>query len=347
MINFLGYNFCKDKNCIDPIPVNIDGLNYTKIQNGNFNHLNIDSSTDKEYNADQTFVWNYSTILNANFNGNIIGGNINEIFSDVTALRVKRRKVDSFDWVFLFDVPINGLDDLTFNRFDMLNQNGVEYQYAIIPIVNNIEGTYAINTVESWFDGIFICDQETIFKFYAGVSYGETEAVQKTGIFEPLGSKYPIVVSNSVTGYKKGNITGKATSPELLETRILDRFQEKEFAESVIDFLNNKKAKLLKDWNGNVWLVMIVDSPKVSYSSDIGMGLMDISASWAEIGDYNSNEDLISTGIVSVASNEAVDSTETDSDLILKGTIIDDYDMILSTDTGEPYEIIFNGNFYV
>lgn len=298
MIGFCSYNFCKDINCIDPVPTDLNGITYTMVQNGIFDHLNIDQSTDKEYTPEKPLMWDYSTILNANFDCNIKGGNIDDIFANVTSLRVKRRKVGEFEWITLFDAPISTFEDLKFDEVDMLNQHGVEYQYAIIPMTNSIEGDYAINTVESWFDGVFICDHDTIFKFYAGVSYGETEVVQRTGIFEPLATKYPIVVANALTGYSKGSMQGTVTSKQYLEDRILDRFEEQEFRKDILDFMLNKRAKLLKDWNGNVWLMIIIDSPTVSYTSEIGMGVASINANWAEIGDFDSEADLVSTGIL-------------------------------------------------
>ena len=45
MFGFLGYNFLKDINCLDPTPVNITSLNNTKIQNGVFDRVYITGDT--------------------------------------------------------------------------------------------------------------------------------------------------------------------------------------------------------------------------------------------------------------------------------------------------------------
>jgi len=304
MVSFLGYNFCQDGNCLDALPTYVDDITYTEVKNGEFNHLNMDTNLENKTKEDINCGWDFSTILNVNFSNNIIGGNLDAVLSEITCLRVKRRKLGDFDWVFLFDVEVNDFSDLIFKSIDTLNQNGVSYQYTIIPMINNIEGNYAINSVESSFDGVFLCDKETIFKFYANMSYGETEVVQRTNIFEPIGANYPIVVSNSDTQYRKGSFSGKLASDNFLDTRVFDRLEEVEFSKNVSDFLINKKAKVLKDWNGNIWLISIIDSPKLTYDSSIGMGLMDISASWAEIGDVNSSNDLISCGITEYAENK-------------------------------------------
>ena len=65
----------------------------------------------------------------------------------------------------------------------------------------------------------------------------------------------------------------------------------------LLDFLTNKNAKILKDWNGNIWLIVIVNNPSVSFQQNTSMRLADVSASWVEIGDYNSQKDLYEAGL--------------------------------------------------
>ena len=62
-------------------------------------------------------------------------------------------------------------------------QSEVEYEYAFVPIVGGIEGNYVSNTLKTKFDGVFICDADTIYRFYSGVSYGTQTKVQKIGVF--------------------------------------------------------------------------------------------------------------------------------------------------------------------
>ena len=71
--------------------------------------------------------------------------------------------------------------------------------------------------------------------------------------------------------------------------------------EQLMDFLTNKKAKILKDWNGNCWLMIIVDNPAVSYAKNSGMGIADAEANWVELGDWNNQADLYNNGILEEA----------------------------------------------
>ena len=79
---------------------------------------------------------------------------------------------------------------------------------------------------------------------------------------------------------------------DYLENHNLDSLNMVQERKDLLDFLTNKKAKILKDWNGNIWLMVIVNSPSVSFERNSSMSLANVSASWAEIGNYNSQNDL-------------------------------------------------------
>ena len=60
----------------------------------------------------------------------------------------------------------------------------------------------------------------------------------------------------------------------------------------------NKKAKVLKSWNGDSFLMMVVDSPSISYHNDAGQAIADVAFKFAEIGDVNYSKDLKASGLV-------------------------------------------------
>ena len=66
----------------------------------------------------------------------------------------------------------------------------------------------------------------------------------------------------------------------------------------IIDFLTNKKAKILKDWNGNFWLIFITDSIQTDYENNSGMSIVNVEAKWTEVGDANNGNDLYLNGIL-------------------------------------------------
>ena len=269
------------------------------LKNGIFSHWYVTNNAEYPYSSEEPTVWDYLTIMNANLNGNLQAGNISLFGDDIEGIKIKRRKIDSYDWITLKYIPEDELfKSTTFSFNDYLNQNDTTYEYAFVPIINGVEGNYITNTIASKFEGVFICDSETIYKFYNGVQYGNLERVQKIGVLEPFGSKYPVIVSNGMINYSKSSLKGTILNNDFENSHIIRRKEIIEKRETLLNFFTNKKAKILKDWNGNFWLMIIVDSPSVEFVNNYGMGISNISANWVEIGDPYNQQDLYNTGIL-------------------------------------------------
>ena len=106
---------------------------------------------------------------------------------------------------------------------------------------------YITNEIYSEFNGIFLCDVNTIYKFYIESDYGTFTRNNKATVFEPIGRKYPVVVSNALINYTTGSLSGTIISDDSLFAQFIDRIKEKEYRDALLDFLVNKKAKILKD----------------------------------------------------------------------------------------------------
>lgn len=302
MFAICGYDFCRDENALNPSPLRNATYNYTKLENGVFSYWYATKDVDSPYSSNEPTEWDYLTIMDANFNGTLQAGNIGYLIDNIDGIKIKRRIVGEYDWITIGYVNAEEIGTtLSFTMNDYLNQNGVEYEYAFVPVVEGIEGNYVSNTIYSQFEGVFICDMETIYKFYAGVSYGNGQRVHKIGIFEPLGRKYPVVVSNALLNYETGSFSGTILNNDFFETRILDAKKMIEERKTLLDFLTNKKAKILKDWNGNYWLIVITANPSISYFSDSSMELANVDANWTEIGDAKNGTDLYNVGILTEA----------------------------------------------
>ena len=241
--------------------------------------------------------WDFGTILDCNFNGNISGGTIKDFSSGITQVRVKKRKVGEFDWQIIKTYDISSSEDLSFVFNDYLTATNTEYEYAYVPVFGSVEGQYAISTVMSQFDGVFICDANTIFKFNMGVEYGSTDIVQQVGTFTVLGRKYPIVMSNGLANYQTGQLSGLVLPEDYEDTRTIDRIAITQRRNKLMEFLTNKKPKIIKDRNQNQWLV-IIQSPSTSYLNNYGQGIVSASMQWIEIGDAESNKDLAKAGLI-------------------------------------------------
>lgn len=246
----------------------------------------------------------------------------NNIFSDsgditidynilITNLLVKRKDLSdvSGTWLTLYEKPILQASDMDFTYIDFLNQYGKTYQYALVPlliqsqsgVVVEVEGGYTVSdNVLSQFDYVFITDVTGSEKLKANVGYGNVNMSQNVGSILPIGAKYPVVVTNSHNAYHSGSISGYIVPDDFYTNGNLSRVAMVAKRDEVEQFLVNKKPKIIKDWNGKIWLVMITGDVDCSFDSNYGMGMVTFTASWVEVGDATSQEDLQNTGLINV-----------------------------------------------
>ena len=298
MFSFLGYNFVDDINCLDPCPTDVEEITTIQVQNGIFDHFHVTNNVTNDYSPVKNTEWAYQDIIVANFDGNLMGGNVDFILEHLTAIKVKRRIKGTFNWVTLKTISVSTFDDLNFAFRDYIGCNNTEYEYALVPILNGAEGGYITNSITSEFKGIFICEKDSNYRLYAGVSYGTGNRVKKIGVFEPYGSKYPVIVANAKTNYYSNSITFTVLPIDYDENRTLDREAITKLTNNILDFITDNKAKILKDWNGAIYLIYPSSEPSITYDSNWGMGKVDISFDYVEVGDANDEEDLMEFGLI-------------------------------------------------
>lgn len=293
---FLGYDFLRDKYCWQPTPTDFTNINNIRIENGIYDHMNITKDVDFDYITELPGKWNLQTQFDADFNGTITAGNVDYILAQISSIKVKRRVKGTFDWITLFTVPISKVSDVDFVRYDYIAKNNETYEYAIVPVIGNTEGEYSINSIKSEFYGIFITDNKSSYKFLEGASYSGNERSNQTGIFEPYGSKYPVVIKNGALSYDKGTLTGTVITFDANQE--LDREGTIERLKAIENFLTEPTGKILKDFNGNIWLVSITDNIPVTYYSEVGMGFAQVSFNWNEIGSATDSGDLYYNNLI-------------------------------------------------
>ena len=229
----------------------------------------------------------------------------------ITSLLVKRRDVGdvSGKWLTLYSTPITQASDMDFTFIDFLNQYGKTYQYALVPVlaqdqsgvVVQIEGGYTVSdNVDSIFDGVYIADQTNVERVKAGAGYGNIDMNQGVGSITPIGSKYPIVITNSQNQYHNGSVRGTIVPNDFYSNGNLSRIDMVNKRDELEQFLTNKRAKIIKDWNGKMWLVMIMSNVACSFDDNYGMGMVSFSADWLEVGDPTNQQDLYNAGLINV-----------------------------------------------
>lgn len=296
-------------------------VNVIRLSNGIFYYANAVREYRSGYPQSIPVDWASNTIMDCTFN-TLNAGNIEYAADNIDKILVKRRRVDApyteTNWTTLFEIPTNNeQSNLNFVVNDFSNVYGATYIYQLVPVSITIENNIIIENegigqdskpVESLFDGVFICDSESLIRLIAGVEYSTMQTAQLTGVHQTLGGKYPIIVANSDVNYHSSSISGtilnenygkKIYELDSQNNQIwngkyyeLDRKEIVEARKKVDKILTNKKPKIIKDDNGNAWLVFITDDISCDFFNDWGRGLGNMSAGWTEIGDVNSGADL-------------------------------------------------------
>lgn len=299
MLSFCGYNFVEDMDALNFFLSLESNVTNSQLENGIYDYLDISKDVKTSYNIEEP-SWSYDTILDCDFNGNIAGGNVSYTLEQLSSIQIKRRLYDPsnlVNWTVLGDIEVVNEGSIGFTMTDNLMPNGYTIEYAIVPIINGAEGLYITDNVESRFNGVYICDLDTMFKLYANVEYGDITNNQSIGVVETIGSQYPTVIRNNKIDYKKGSVKGKLLGANFETTRTINRNDVVAQINNYEKFLKNGKAKIIKDWNGNVWLITVVGAPTTTYDSNYGMGIASTNFEWVEQGKYSNQEDLYINGL--------------------------------------------------
>lgn len=254
-----------------------------------------------------------ATVVNNACDGYIsVISNLSEEYDEsITNILVKRQDIADVSgaWLTLHSQPITQASDMNFTFIDFTNQYGKTYKYALVPLLTQtqsgveveVEGGYTVSDeVQSIFDGVFIADSTGSQKCKANVGYGNVDMNQVVGSITPIGAKYPIVITNSQNQYHNGSISGTIVPDDYYFNGNLSRIDMVNKRNELEQFLTNKRAKIIKDWNSNIWLVMITDNIGCNFNNNYGMGMVNFNANWVEVGNPTNQQDLQATGLIDV-----------------------------------------------
>lgn len=250
--------------------------------------------------------WDNYTIMRADFDNNLRAGNVDWLLTSVNKIKIKRRKVGTNeDWITLYVQPIETEYDLSFYYRDYYVPSGYEYEYAMIPCANEDEQSYFTTIVKTHFDGLFISDKDKTMKLYGNVLVNSSADNILLGLIQPYNQKYPIVIKNPNVQYRtttfQGDVLGLNNNEcnifELTEeTRPIIVNQKREWDE----FMCNGKAKIIKDWNGNIMLAKITTAPSYTYTQQSGSSKPTMSFGVTEVGEYDSQWYMYHHGLIDV-----------------------------------------------
>jgi len=293
---FLGYAFAGGTYSLDPTPVVQNDITSITIQNGIYDYLYA-TLDGLSYSTDTPTEWNFGTKLYAKFNGDLLAGNVDFAVSEVSSLRLKRKKYGDTAWTTLYEQAVSTSDDLSILYYDRTARSKVKYEYTIVPVFGQVEGSFFANTVTPEYQGIFITDGTTTFGTELDVVISEKRSKPRN-VITTINRKYPYVISNGSNNYSSGTISAQWLEYDS-ETDNWDVEHGYEFVSDLKDFLNNNSPKLIKYQDGRMWLAEI-SSSDITDSEDDAHLQVHTSFDFTEIGDCDSSDDLSDNGILDI-----------------------------------------------
>lgn len=284
---FLG-SFLANTSSLDATPVHSENTTLVEITNGVFDDLYMDSDTSLEYSTTIP-EWGYTTILHARFQDNILAGNVNFTLSTISALVLKRRKKGAFTWTPLCSQPVTQEEDLDFYFNDITVASNTTYEYAAVPIINMAEGTYQITSVDVEFDGAFVVDPTYGYQLIANLHRGNLTRNNPASLIEPINSKYPYINYYGQSQYDKFTISGMFM--EMVNNcRVNEDVYSWQLRKAVRDFLTNRRSKVVKLYDGQIYLAAVMDP--IQESEEQHIDFVNMTVNFVEVGDVDNGADL-------------------------------------------------------
>ena len=270
-------------------------FNKVIVGNGIFDQIDITKDTSLSYTTAPP-VFDYYTILDCTFNGNINGGNSDIVASQVTSIALKRKDLYSDGWVTIYQKRVSGAEDINFTYTDRTVPSYVTQTYAVVPTIDGAEGDYITQTVTPHWQGTYITDGVTSFKLYNAVLYNSSNQNISVGTVSPLGAKYPIVIQNSANNFMNGGLQAQLLGYDFEQSKQINRQSVVKQRNDFLAFLTNGSAKMIVDWNGDCLMVRVANAPTMTFVNSYGNGIVNVGFTWVEQGNYNNEEDLIKNG---------------------------------------------------
>lgn len=295
----LGMDFLSDSATFSPAPGVFDTISSITLENSVVDEL-YGSKDTSAFGGTPPDTWTSDTVVNAHFEGDLIGGSLDYKVDELSAMKLKRRekatpgKLEN-EWATLAVYPIEKKEDLAFEYVDRLARAS-DYEYAVVPVVGDIEQNYTVTEVRSEFDGLVVADTHESYQSVADVGIDSVSQNRASSVVTVLGNKYPYIQYNGMANYQSGTAHGLFVEIDWKEKRfkVETGYQ---YRDALLKFLTNGQPKIIKYSDGRMWLADIVDAPTLSPGNHPYQ--VSCSFNFVEIGDANSKRDLYDNGFIS------------------------------------------------
>ena len=290
---FMGMRCCGSGSGISSTPILMDDITYIEISNGIYDELFGSDNSDIENETSKK--WDFDTRFYAKFQDNLMAGNVDYASSMVSSIRIKRRKNDEHQWMTMWDIPIQTNDDFEFELIDRYAQGSQGYYYAMIPVINHVEGNINKNEIKSEFNHYFILDKEVSYPIIFNTSLN-IDLNKNIGVVNTIGRKYPFVIFNGQSQYKTGTLQFSLCPITNCEVTSNDIYNYRTQFE---EWLFNGKPKILKDWTGQIYMIDITNNIPVDLSY---YQLPSYQVQFTEVGNPLDETDMYNNNFIDVIS---------------------------------------------
>lgn len=285
-------------------PTNIENINYVELKNGVYDDLYITKDTEFELTNQVPKEWDFNTVLWARFSGNVNAGNVDWNLETTSHLILKSRNEGDFKWKTIYVKEVNSIEDFSINYPDYFVSSGQPIEYAIVNVLYGSEGNYSTTKITPQFDKMFIIEDGVVWGTDITDGFCDTTRNIPSSNVELLNSKYPIFVRNTIANYDTGTCKGSFVpfidekACELAYDRGHD-YQRIKYQKDFMNFLCDGVPKILKMPDGRMWIIQVTPNP--TDTANVIYNNREISFSWVEIGDVNSEEDLYYLGLSEIS----------------------------------------------
>lgn len=260
-------------------------VDYLWIKNKVDTQTEIDSTLGNTYKP----TWNDDTLLLANFDDTLGGGNIPSLTDNILYWQIYRKKPEDTALTFICKVPASQYKLVDFNVL-----NNTEYQYTIFAetettISAPFEQVGYINThwwnwslvglQESETTGLYYADSENIWLFDTELSSSSLDQNISKYVMDNF-TRYPSV-SSGLKNYITGSITAFLSNVDIKAGKYEDTVAQ---YNAFVEFIVQPTPKLLRDRKGNGWIVSTTDA-NAQYIDESPQQIIRVSFGFTQLND--------------------------------------------------------------
>lgn len=236
--------------------------------------------------------WDFNTYLHGLFQGDTFAGNVDYSESIVNRIKIKKRFKGEFNWKTIYEKGIRSNDDFSIEIYDYYEPSNRDIEYAYVAVIANSDTNAISTTVRSEFECYFICGKNESYPVVLDTQNSITYNRESKTIVSP-GRKYPYVINNGIARYYSGTLN--ATFIELKDCDY-DKENGWLYRNKIDQFLADGEPKILKSFEGDMWMVNIVNNLPRTVNGHYQSVSHQIE--WTECGNPTSIADLYDNGFI-------------------------------------------------